>query len=309
METKPLIGGLLIDKSADWTSHDVVAKLRNLLKERRIGHTGTLDPFATGLLIVCLGKATRLAQFLSNQDKEYQATMRLGFATDTQDLTGQPISPIKTVPSLSAAELSPILAKFIGAQYQTPPMFSAKKVAGEALYTLARRGETVERKAVPIKIYNLSLTNVEKPLVANTDGTMDVEITVKCSSGTYIRTLAHDIGNEMGYGAHLLRLRRTAIGSCTVAQAISLDTVTGTMAHNRTDLPIVAPAQLVGWLPAKVLSEAEVSRVRLGQTLTEDLLGLVGDWWRLLDEEGTLVGMAEMLNSEESSYLQPRILF
>ena len=218
-------GAILIDKPAGFTSHDVVAKLRSILKQKRIGHTGTLDPFATGLLIACLGKATRLVQFLATEVKEYEAVVRFGFSTDTQDYTGKPNSPIVTSYGLKSVDWESVLAEFIGEQWQTPPMFSAKKIAGETLYKLARQGQEIAREPVKIVVYKLEKIVTGNELAFNADGTCDVAIKVKCSAGTYIRTLAHDLGAKLGFGAHLVELRRIAIGSFNILNTLTLEQV------------------------------------------------------------------------------------
>src|SRR5215471_14672493 len=182
-------GGIIIDKPAGLTSHDVVAKVRRAINIRRVGHAGTLDPFATGVLIVCVGRATRLVQFLVGLNKEYEATITLGFATDTQDLTGKQITPLRSSNAVSLENIELALSEFRGEQLQTPPMYSAKKVDGERLYRAARAGREVKREPVTVSVHAISL--LSEP-VRSGDGTCDVTIAVRCSSGTYIRTLAHD---------------------------------------------------------------------------------------------------------------------
>jgi tRNA pseudouridine55 synthase len=221
-------GVLVIDKPSGMTSHDVVARVRHILHERRVGHTGTLDPFATGVLIILLGKATRLAQFLGNADKQYEAIIRLGYSTDTGDRTGNPI------PGPAADESSPgnwteeeieaALRSFRGEIDQVPPMYSAKKVEGRKLYELARRGETVERQPIHVCIYEFAAIRPEDQLIKdNLDGTFDFHARVSCSSGTYVRTLAEDFGKRLYVGAHLAELRRTRVADFSIDQAITLD--------------------------------------------------------------------------------------
>ena len=218
-------GVLIIDKPAGMTSHDVVAQVRHILQERRIGHTGTLDPFATGVLAILVGRATRLAQFLVGLEKEYEAVIRLGYATDTGDVTGKPINiasrsvdPPNTTgdasPPWIREQLESALESLRGEIDQVPPMYSAKKQDGRRLYELARRGEEVERKPVRVCIYKFEAIPVaSKPtselLKDNLDGTFDFKVRVVCSSGTYVRTLAEDFGKQLGVGAHLAELRRT----------------------------------------------------------------------------------------------------
>src|SRR3989339_220791 len=212
-------GFLLVDKDVDWTSHDVVAKLRSITGLRQIGHAGTLDPFATGLLICALGQATKMIDLFHLLPKEYAAEIRLGVESDTYDRTGKIFKskfPISHKIQIPHDQIKKILALFIGKQQQLPPMYSAKKVAGKKLYQLARLGKVVERKASEIMIYDLSLKDDyhQSPII---------NLQVKCSAGTYIRTLAHDLGQSLGTGALVEELKRTAIGDFKVEQAVGLD--------------------------------------------------------------------------------------
>ncbi len=213
-------GILLIDKPEGFTSHDVVAKLRRILKTKKIGHTGTLDPFATGLLVMLVGKATRLAQFLDKDEKQYEAIVRFGFATDTGDRTGERISENEAADEavamiLSEANWDEVLSRFRGRTEQTPPMYSAKKIDGQKLYELARKGEVVERKSVSILIEKLEIS-------AGLDA-LKRTLHITCSAGTYIRTLAEDIGKAIGVGTHLAELRRTRAGRFGISEAITLE--------------------------------------------------------------------------------------
>lgn len=212
-----LDGILVIDKPMDWTSHDIVAKVRKICATKRVGHTGTLDPFATGVLVICLNRATRLVQFLTGEEKEYLATIRFGFATDTGDFTGLPLSPTQSATHLNKSLIEDALTSFRGNLLQTPPMYSAKKIGGQKLYELARRGENIERKPIEVKIKELEL------LPAQDENFELCAIRVVCSAGTYIRTLAEDIGKKLGIGAHLASLRRTRVGTRTLNQSLTLD--------------------------------------------------------------------------------------
>lgn len=219
-------GVLIIDKPAGFTSHDAVARMRKILNERRVGHTGTLDPFATGVLVILIGQATRLAQFLSGADKQYHAVVRLGFRTDTADVTGKPVaSPTKENWSASVTNeaIEAACKDLRGEIDQVPPMFSAKKQGGKKLYELARRGEEVERAPRRVTIHSLELASTFGPaLERNADGTIDVAIEVTCSAGTYIRTLAEDFGGRLGVGAHLATLRRTRAGNFHLNDALQI---------------------------------------------------------------------------------------
>ena len=207
-------GILLIDKPAGWTSSDVVAKLRGILHERRIGHSGTLDPMATGLLVIFIGRATRAVEFAESQGKRYRAGLRLGLITDTQDTTGTALGG--TPRELSREELETALTAFRGELQQIPPMYSAIKVKGQKLYEIARRGGEVERKPRPVTIYELDVLGQE-----NGDWLLDI----CCSKGTYVRTLCHDIGAALGCGGCMSALRRTRAGSFRLEDAHTLEEV------------------------------------------------------------------------------------
>jgi tRNA pseudouridine55 synthase len=210
-------GILIIDKPGGITSHDVVARVRRIFKTKRVGHTGTLDPFATGVMVILVDRATRLAQYLDKDEKEYEATVRFGFETDTGDRTGSPRSEVQGPMSLSPDVVESALEHLRGQIEQVPPMYSAKKIDGKKLYELARKGETVERKAVSVTISKLEVT---RPL---DKASQEMTICVSCSAGTYIRTLAEDIGRKAGVGAHLGELRRTAAGRFTIGQSVTLE--------------------------------------------------------------------------------------
>ena len=207
-------GILLIDKPPLWTSNDVVSKLKGVLKERRIGHSGTLDPLATGLLAVFAGRATRAVSFAESNDKRYTAALRLGLRTDTQDISGNVISEGQT--DVKDEELDRVLSCFVGEIEQTPPMYSAVKVNGKRLYELARKGIEVERKPRKITVYSIERKGRESG---------DIVLDIKCSKGTYIRTLCSDIGEMLGCGACMSALRRTEAGMFSVENAYTLDEV------------------------------------------------------------------------------------
>src|SRR5215468_2419812 len=210
-------GILVIDKPEGLTSHDVVARVRKILKTRRVGHTGTLDPFATGVLVVCINRATRLVQFLAGDEKEYFATMRLGFATDTGDLTGTPKTAVTDTRNITSEIVQGAFSHFLGHIKQIPPMYSAKKVGGVKLYDMARRGEEIERAPIDVEIKKLELLDpgaTSEAPQANAQAALDeFSFRVACSSGTYIRALAEEIGALLGVGAHLTRLRRNRSGN------------------------------------------------------------------------------------------------
>jgi len=217
-------GFLHIDKPAGITSHGVVARVRRATKVKRVGHSGTLDPFATGLLIVGVGRgATKHLGGFLGQAKTYEAVAVLGATSDTQDKDGT-IVPVEGATMPTMADIQAMLPRFTGELMQTPPMYSAKKIAGKKLYELAREGKTVERAAVPVTIYELAMLSYSA--VSDGPHAPRFSFRVRCSAGTYVRTLAHDIAAALGTGAYLEELRRTAIGEVRVDDAVALDAVT-----------------------------------------------------------------------------------
>jgi len=230
-------GVLLVDKAAGMTSHDVVALVRRRLQIRKVGHCGTLDPLATGLLLLTLGRGTKIQDLLMAEDKEYSGTMMLGAKTSTQDKDGEVIER-REVPPLEERTIRAAFEKFRGDFYQTPPMVSAIKQAGVPLYKLARQGKTVEREPRLVHIYRYSIDRVTLP---------EIDFTVVCSKGFYVRTYAHDIGAELGCGAHLYSLRRVKSGRFDVASAITVD-----------EIKNAEPSEIA----TRVLSLPQVSRMR-----------------------------------------------
>ncbi|HEX8089220.1 MAG TPA: tRNA pseudouridine(55) synthase TruB [Blastocatellia bacterium] len=294
-----MIGALIIDKPEGLTSHGVVSRVRRAATTRRVGHAGTLDPFATGVLVVCIGRATRLVQFLVGLDKEYIATVRLGFATDTQDLTGKQVSPLRTTDGLTANDLRRALGEFTGQLLQLPPMYSAKKIGGERLYRAAREGREIERASAPITIYSVELiSSDEAPRAANEDGTRDFIMRVRCSSGTYVRTLAHDIGGKLGVGAHLAALRRLAVGKFSIEGALTLEEVEMLGGDAALERYVVSPSDMLGHLPLLILDEERARRVLNGREFSVPAQEAAtvhggGRVIRLCGEKGKLIGVGE----------------
>lgn len=208
----PLDGALLVDKPSEWTSHDVVAKVRNHFRLEKVGHCGTLDPMATGLLILVLGKATRFSERFMASDKVYEGTLRLGETTDSYDADGE-LQETRLVPLMTLDDLNEAAAGFLGDIHQVPPMVSAKKIGGVPLYKLARQGKEVAREPRLVHIYTFRFHEYEEPFAY---------FRVSCTKGTYVRSLAHDLGQKLGCGAHLTALRRTGSGRFDVADAIPL---------------------------------------------------------------------------------------
>ena len=284
-------GILIIDKPAGPTSHDVVNRVRRIFNTRKVGHAGTLDPFATGVMVVLVGKATRLAKFVDKDAKEYEATVRFGYATDTGDLTGERIGETGRS-DISSSEIRSVLDRFHGEILQTPPMYSAKKVDGKKLYELARRGEEIERKAVPVTIHEISVVSPD-----DASGEHHT-IRVRCSAGTYIRTLAEDIAKALGTAAHLTELRRTASGRFSLADSVPLDVLADEVDPANRLLPIET---LIGELPRFILnSEREKmtlnglsSRV-YGQSFAPD------ETIAMFSEDGQLIAVGKYSIEENS---------
>jgi tRNA pseudouridine55 synthase len=236
-------GILPVDKPVGPTSHDAVAAVRRALRTKAVGHTGTLDPFASGLLLICLGPATRLAEYFAPLPKTYVATMRLGVATDTDDHTGETITSSDAWSGLTRERIEAALAAQVGTIQQLPPAYSAKKVDGERMYAVARRGGEVERTPVTVTIHAIRIISTDLP---------DVVFEVECGSGTYIRAIARDAGEALGVGGHLRELRRTRIGPHDVARAVPMDRLGE---EELVRAAMLAPADAVSHLP-RVVADA-----------------------------------------------------
>ena len=249
-------GILVINKPMGWTSHDVVGRIRGLTHQKRVGHAGTLDPMATGVLLVCLGRATRVSEYLMASDKTYRAVMRLGVETDTYDADGQVVATRPV--NVSESTLRGALIQFVGAIEQVPPMYSAIKLAGKPLYKLARKGVEVDRAARHVTIHDITLHAWQSP---------DATIDVRCSPGTYIRSLAHDVGAALGCGAHLAALTRLSSGSFTIEDAVKLEDLTGPLARDLSGLLHPMDAALQD-LPAVTLDADSAQRVLMGHTIS-----------------------------------------
>lgn len=246
-------GIILVDKPQGWTSHDVVAKLRGIYQQRRIGHSGTLDPMATGVLAVFLGRGTRAVELCENDEKEYVADLLLGIVTNTQDITGEVLEqhPVE----VSRQQLEAVLEQFLGPQQQIPPMYSAVKIGGKKLYELARKGQSVERKPRSIVIHELELCDF--------DG-KTARIRVVCSKGTYIRTLCHDIGAALGTGGCLSSLRRTRAGRFAIDDCVTMEQIQQARDQN-AHMAFLRPVDsLFSGCPAVYLGEKEALRCKNG---------------------------------------------
>ena len=292
-------GLLIIDKPEGLTSHDVVARVRRVLGTRRVGHTGTLDPFATGVMVLLIGSATRLARFLDKDTKEYIADVRFGFETDTGDRTGTRKADGGSGIAVDAVDLERALAKFRGETMQTPPMYSAKKISGTKLYELARKGVSVERKAVNISINELEMVTDEGSIPESV-----FRIRVVCSAGTYIRTLAEDIGRELGVGAHLSALRRIAAGKFTIAQSISLDELKDLRDPASALLPM---EEALTHLPSYAIPSERIEKTRSGlSTRVHDLNLHDGEFVRMVGGGDGLIAIGVYEQAEKS--IRPKIV-
>ncbi len=303
-------GILIIDKPAGITSHDVVSRVRRILQTRRIGHTGTLDPFATGVMVILVGQSTRLAQFLDKDEKEYEALVRFGFETDTGDRTGvrsveHGLRNEEASRLLEKTDWNRVLDSFRGEIEQTPPMYSAKKVEGKKLYEHARKGETVERKSAIVYIRELEIMSVP-PAVAGGSTLLptDILIRVTCSAGTYIRTLAEDIGRKIGVGAHLAELRRTRAGKFSLERSISLEDLA---ALDNPASALIPMEEAVSHLPAIMLAEDRIAKTRNGlSTRVPDTNFADGDAIQMVDGGGKLVAIGFFDSSENT--VQPKVV-
>lgn len=247
-------GVLIVNKESGWTSHDVVAKVRGLLGGVKVGHAGTLDPAATGVLPLLIGRATRIAEYLVGWDKEYRAVLRLGETTDTQDATGTVLQRVETS-GVGPEVLRNTVARFVGPQKQMPPMYSAVKVAGRPLYKSARAGQTVERAERDIVIHALEVLAV--------DG-RDITLRVVCSKGTYIRTLCADMGETLGVGGHLLSLERRRVGALSIDQALTVEQIATQLAIGTLGNRLWSLDRVLEQLPLCTVTEQEASRVLHG---------------------------------------------
>lgn len=279
-------GVINIYKEAGYTSHDVVAKLRGILKQKKIGHTGTLDPQAQGVLPVCLGKGTKLCDLLADHDKEYEAVLRLGITTDTQDMEGNVLQESSV--QVSEEEVRTCILSFQGEQMQVPPMYSALKVNGKKLYELAREGKVVERKARPVTFHKIEILWMELP---------KVKIRVQCSKGTYIRTLCNDIGEKLGCGGCMEELLRTRVERFALEDAVKLDEVQKAMEEGTVDSLIFPVDRIFDQYPtAKTTTQGDLL-VHNGNRLFSELLQeepeAESGYVRVYDSEDTFIGLFE----------------
>ncbi len=277
-------GILNINKATGMTSHDVVARVRKLLKQKRVGHAGTLDPAASGVLPVCIGLGTRVAEYLSESGKAYRAEIQFGSVTDTYDSEGNVLRTSAT-DTLTLAHIEEALPHFLGAQMQIPPLYSAIKLQGQPAYKRIRAGEEITLEARPIEIYALQIVNWQTPLL-----TLDVE----CSKGTYIRSLAYDMGEYLGYGAHLAGLARTRSGPFMLEQSISLEQLALIIEEGELTDAVFPPDFALQHYPALFLDEETTQRVLHGNTFQHELSSpqLESDLVRIYDNNGHFLAIA-----------------
>lgn len=276
-------GVIVIRKEKGFTSHDVVAKLRGILHMKKIGHTGTLDPDAEGVLPVALGKATRLVDMITDKEKTYEAVMRLGVITDTQDMSGTVLSQTTEL-SVTEEELCIVVSSFVGDYMQVPPMYSALKVNGKKLYELAREGKTVERKPRPVHFYEIEILDISFPLV---------RFRVTCSKGTYIRTLCHDIGEKLGCGAAMESLLRTKVGRFTLDDAITLAQTEEAVQKGTIESKILGIEEILAEYPRVCCTKEGDRLLANGNPLVQALVDAQEKkgWIRMCSSEGSFSGV------------------
>ncbi len=294
-----MIGLLLVDKPQGLTSHDVVDRIRKASHIRRVGHTGTLDPAATGLLILCLGPATRLSEHLTRLDKTYEGVMRLGVVTDSYDLDGTVLEE-NPVPETTLEEIQAACDRFAGDIEQVPPMVSAVKIGGERLYKKARKGETVERPPRSITISEFSVLGYDPP---------DAQVRVRCTSGTYVRSLCHDVGQILGCGAVLASLRRTAVGRHSVDDATPLDDFDGPETVEARLLPMDQALDI----PSVVLRKERRSVLATGGVLSASDLRepcpVCEGWVQIKSDTGQLLALGTVQGTAAGARVQPKRVF
>lgn len=278
-------GVININKPAGMTSHDVVSRLRRILNMKKIGHTGTLDPDATGVLPMCVGRGTKLSEMLMSSEKQYRAELTLGISTDTQDSSGTVLSQRQV--NVSEAEIRDAISRFIGELEQIPPMYSAIKVEGKKLYELAREGKEIEREPRKVTIHNIEIENI------NLDKNL-VEMTVDCSKGTYIRTLCNDIGEALGCGGHMSALTRTKSGRFEIENTVTLEEIEQRAQDG--DFGFITPlAEILAEYRKVILAEKNAWRVKNG--IKTSVAGVCeGEIYRIFDEQGNFLALARQEN-------------
>jgi tRNA pseudouridine55 synthase len=291
-----ITGALVVDKPVGMTSHEVVKIIRQGTGIRRAGHTGTLDPRASGVLVVLIGPAVRLSEFLSASDKRYQAIIRFGVATDTYDTEGKQVGETKAVDHITESDFHELLRDYEGKIAQVPPSHSAVKVNGKKAYELARDGKEVELEARMVDVYNLELLEWAAP---------EAVIDVYASSGTYVRSLANDLGNDLGVGAHLTGLRRTKNGQFTLRDAVRMQELEDSFEAGDWYKHLIPAAEtLSDWYTIE-LSTEDIEKIKHGQRIPAE--SDVSGWARGLSQQGDLIALLEVVEEEQA--WQPRKVF
>jgi len=285
----------VVDKPTGVTSHDVVQELRRILGTRRVGHTGTLDPAASGVLLACVGKGTKVAQFLTGYDKEYRAVIRLGATTDTYDGEGE-IQETKQDCKVSLERIIDAINSFRGEIWQLPPLHSAIKYKGKRLYQYAREKKEVERTKRKVEIKEISIMDVNMPYV---------ELKVSCSKGTYLRSLAHDVGQKLGCGAYLFSLRRTKVGPYGLQDALSPERISEVKKEGKINEALISIEEALAHLPSVAVQEDSVARIQHGVPLVSSSVSKVegsfepGQTVSITDEQGRIIAMGKALSPSE----------
>lgn len=296
-----MIHGIInVHKEAGFTSHDVVAKLRGILHQKKIGHTGTLDPDATGVLPVCMGKGTKVCDLLTDRDKVYEAVLLLGKETDTQDISGQVQKECDTS-HITKEEAEEVIKSFEGDILQLPPMYSAIKVNGKKLYELAREGKEVERKKRQVTIHHIRILEMELPRI---------RLEISCSKGTYIRTLCHDIGQELKVGGCMECLKRTRVGEFTLKDSVTISEIEELVRENRLDTHLIPVDRVFEDYPGAVARKGVEKLLRNGNSISKKQLFLEGGAQapsriRIYEASGTFMGIYE----KNGTYYKPVKLF
>jgi len=289
-----LNGVIVVDKPKGWTSHDVVARCRRLLGERSIGHLGTLDPMATGVLPLVIGKMTRLSQFYSGSQKRYVGTIRLGFATDTYDADGDRVGAEREV-QVTLEELQAAVREFVGPLQQAPPPFSAKKIQGVPAYKLARRNQPVELKAVAVEVFEFEVRERRGA---------EVDFSCRVSSGTYVRSLAHELGQTLGCGAHLASLRRTSTAEFDIAQAHTLEQIGQFIKDGRLDELLVHPRTVLPEIPSVTADQETIGRIRTGRSVNLPEMSR-SKWVKVFADQTDLICLASRV---AGTLFHPRVV-
>lgn len=297
-------GVLNIRKPEGPTSHDIVSEVRRIFGLRRVGHAGTLDPIATGVLIVCLGKATRIVEYLMGQPKEYRARMVLGVTTDTQDSTGV-VTSERDASAVTREMLEQAAARFVGEIEQVPPMVSALKHQGKPLYKLAREGKTIDRAPRRVTIHSIDVLAFSQPSTLSSQPLPFADLLVRCTSGTYIRALCADIGEALGCGAHMSALERTRVGRFTVEDGVTLDDLREAQSSGGLEDLLLSIDEALTDMPSAVVQASDVARLLNGSTIAAEASAGEGATARILAPDGSLLAIGSVQHTNEGVMVKP----